>query len=155
MIPIDGPVRENVGLLGSPAFEIPRMVDRDRDMNASFDEATRRARLRRKNVYNAVTAGIFLAARFMAVFAAVLLWTAALGYYDRFGVLALFAGTVAIGRRQIVLYVLLERASLAFKRLEPKLTSIYEPYFWFHERHWKMSEVADRRACSPARRSAR
>ncbi|HKY86846.1 MAG TPA: Pls/PosA family non-ribosomal peptide synthetase, partial [Pseudorhodoplanes sp.] len=35
MIPVDGPVRENVGLLGSPAFEIPRMVDRDRDMNAS------------------------------------------------------------------------------------------------------------------------
>lgn len=26
MIPIDGPVRENVGLLGSPPFEIPRMV---------------------------------------------------------------------------------------------------------------------------------
>ena len=49
MIPIDGPVRENVGLLGSPAFEIPRMVDRDRDMNASIDEATRRARLRQKN----------------------------------------------------------------------------------------------------------
>ena len=37
MIPIDGPVRENVGLLGSPAFEIPRMVDRDRDMNASVE----------------------------------------------------------------------------------------------------------------------
>ena len=30
-------------------FEIPRMVDRDRDMNASFDEETRRARLRQKN----------------------------------------------------------------------------------------------------------
>ena len=26
MVPIDGPVRENVGLLGSPAFEIPRSV---------------------------------------------------------------------------------------------------------------------------------
>ena len=38
MIPIDGPVRENVGLLGSPAFEIPRMVERDRDMNAAIDE---------------------------------------------------------------------------------------------------------------------
>jgi len=36
--------------------------------------------------------------------------------------------------------VLLERASLAFKRLEPKLASIYDPYFWFHERHWKLSE---------------
>src|SRR5690348_17749496 len=31
MIPIDGEMRENTGLLGSPAFEIPRMVDRDRD----------------------------------------------------------------------------------------------------------------------------
>ena len=30
MIPIDGPVRENVGLLGSPCFEIPRVVGRDR-----------------------------------------------------------------------------------------------------------------------------
>ena len=32
MIPIDGPVRENVGLLGSPAFEIPRMVNRDKEL---------------------------------------------------------------------------------------------------------------------------
>ena len=29
LVPIDGPVRENVGLLGSPAFEIPRNVCRD------------------------------------------------------------------------------------------------------------------------------
>ena len=36
--------------------------------------------------------------------------------------------------------MLLERASLRFKRLEPKIASIYDPYFWFHERHWKLSE---------------
>ena len=36
LIPIDGPMRENVGLLGSPAFEIPRVVDRDRDFMASI-----------------------------------------------------------------------------------------------------------------------
>ena len=29
MVPIDGPVRQGVGLLGSPAFEIPRTVARD------------------------------------------------------------------------------------------------------------------------------
>ncbi len=29
MVPIDGPLREGVGLLGSPSFEIPRSVDRD------------------------------------------------------------------------------------------------------------------------------
>ena len=140
MIPIDGPVRENVGLLGSPAFEIPRMVDRDRDMNASIDEETRRIRLRQKNAYNLVTALMFLASRWMSVFAALVLWTAALANYDRFGVFALFAATVAITAAYIAFFVLLERASLRFKRLEPKLASIYDPYFWFHERHWKLSE---------------
>ncbi len=140
MIPIDGPVRENVGLLGSPAFEIPRMVDRDRDMNASIDEATRRARLRQKNRYNFVTAMLFLASRWMSVFAAVVLWTAAVASYDRFGIFSLFAATVTVTAGYIVFFVLLERASLLFKRLEPKLASIYDPYFWFHERHWKLSD---------------
>ena len=27
-----------------------------------------------------------------------------------------------------------------FKRLVPKLASIYDPYFWSHERHWKLSD---------------
>jgi len=87
-----------------------------------------------------VTALIFLASRWMSVFAALVLWTGALAYYDRFGVLALFAATVAITGGAIGMFVLLERASLAFKRLEPKIASIYDPYFWFHERHWKLSE---------------
>ena len=141
MIPIDGPVRENVGLLGSPAFEIPRMVDRDRDMNASIDEATRRARLRRKNAYNAVTAGLFLLCRWMAFFAALVLWAAAIAAYDRFGVFALLAGHRPRSRaRTSCSSSLIERASLGFQRLEPKLASIYDPYFWFHERHWKLSD---------------
>jgi non-ribosomal peptide synthetase-like protein len=140
LIPIDGPVRENCGLLGSPAFEIPRMVDRDRDLNAAFDEETRHARLRQKNAYNVVTALMFLAARWLALFAALVLWTAALSQYERFGVLALFAATVATAAGTIGFFVLLERASLGFQRLEPKLASIYDPYFWFHERHWKLAE---------------
>jgi non-ribosomal peptide synthetase-like protein len=140
MIPIDGPVRENVGLLGSPAFEIPRMVDRDRDMNASFDETTRRARLRAKNGYNFVTALFFLASRWMAVLAAFVLGEAAFAGYDRFGVLALFAGIAALTAAYLVFFTVLERASLSFGRLAPKFASIYEPYFWWHERHWKLSD---------------
>jgi non-ribosomal peptide synthetase-like protein len=140
MIPIDGPVRENVGLLGSPAFEIPRMVDRDRDLKASFDAETRRVRLRRKNAYNAVTALMFVTYRWLAVFAALVLSATALAYYDRFGVFALFAAAVAFAGGSIVFFVLLERASLRFRRLEPQLASIYDPYFWFHERHWKLSD---------------
>ena len=142
MIPIDGPVRENVGLLGSPPFEIPRMVDRDRNLNASISEETRRVRLRRKNVYNAVTAVLFLASRWISVFAAVVLWHAALANYERFGVLSLFVASVAITGAYVAFFVLLERASLRFKRLEPKIASIYDPYFWFHERHWKLAELA-------------
>ena len=140
MIPIDGPVRENVGLLGSPAFEIPRMVDRDRDMNASIDETTRRARLRRKNAYNFVTAGLFLLCRWMAFFAALVLWTAAVAAYDTLGVFALLAGVAAFAGAYLVFFVTVERASLGFKRLVPKLASIYDPYFWSHERHWKLSD---------------
>jgi non-ribosomal peptide synthetase-like protein len=139
MVPIDGPVRENFGLLGSPAFEIPRMVDRDRDMNASFDEQTRRARLRRKNVYNLVTALLFLASHWMAMFATFVIGQAAFASYDRFGIFALFAGIVAVTAAYIAFFIILERASLGFKRLQPQLASIYDPYFWWHERHWKLS----------------
>jgi non-ribosomal peptide synthetase-like protein len=39
IIPIDGEVRENVGLLGSPCFEIPRIVERDRELSSLFDES--------------------------------------------------------------------------------------------------------------------
>ena len=40
MVPIDGKVRENVGLLGSPSFEIPRTVERD----SRFDHLQERRR---------------------------------------------------------------------------------------------------------------
>ena len=63
MVPIDGPVREGVGLLGSPSFEIPRSVDRD----TSFDDLTDGDELRRacaaKNRHNAVTIGAVPAGR--------------------------------------------------------------------------------------------
>jgi non-ribosomal peptide synthetase-like protein len=139
MIPIDGPVRENVGLLGSPAFQIPRMVNCDRDMNASLDEQTRYARLRRKNVHNLVTALFFLASSWTAVFIAFVIGQAAFANYDRFGIFALFAGIQALTAAYIVFFIVLERASLGFKRLQPQLASIYDPYFWWHERHWKLS----------------
>jgi non-ribosomal peptide synthetase-like protein len=139
MVPIDGPVRENVGLLGSPAFEIPRKVDRDRDMNASFDEQTRLARLRRKNSYNFVTALIFLAGQWVAVFATLVLGQALFASYNRFSIFPWFAIIVAIIAFNMAFFIVLERASIGFKRLKPQLASIYDPYFWWHERYWKLS----------------
>src|SRR5690606_34305706 len=72
MIPIDGPVRENVGLLGSPCFEIPRMVERDQKVNAALSVGERRARLRKKNIYSLATALLFLAGRWGFLFVTLL-----------------------------------------------------------------------------------
>ena len=42
MVPLDGPVREGAGLLGSPSFEIPRTVDRDLRLDVSDPVELRR-----------------------------------------------------------------------------------------------------------------
>jgi non-ribosomal peptide synthetase-like protein len=142
MVPIDGPARENIGLLGSPAFEIPRKVDRDRDINASFDEQTRRTRLRRKNSYNFVTALIFLASQWVPMFAAFVLGQAGFAsgiFNDRFGIFTFFAIIVALIAFNMAFFIVLERAVPGFKRLKPQLASIYDPYFWWHERYWKLT----------------
>jgi non-ribosomal peptide synthetase-like protein len=139
LVPIDGPVRENVGLLGSPAFEIPRNVCRDRDMCASFDEQTRLARLRRKNMYNFVTALIFIASQWVVLAAALMLGRAAIANIDDFGIFAFFGASVADIAFNMAFLIVLERAIMGFKRLKPRLASIYDPYFWWHERHWKLN----------------
>ncbi|MFI5223874.1 MAG: peptide synthetase, partial [Nitrospirales bacterium] len=139
LVPIDGPVRENVGLLGSPAFEIPRNVCRDRDICASFDEQTRLARLRRKNMYNFVTALIFITSQWVVVAAALMLTRVAIANIDHFGTFVFFGASVADIGLNMAFLIVLERAIMRFKRLKPRLASIYDPYFWWHERHWKLN----------------
>jgi non-ribosomal peptide synthetase-like protein len=153
MVPLDGTVRENVGLLGSPAFEIPRMVDRDRNINASLDEQTRLVRLRQKNMYNLVTALLFLASNWMGLFITLVIGRTAFANYDSFGIFAFFAGTMAIAATLLAFSIVIELASLGFKRLQPRLNSIYDPYFWWHERHWKMkaSQIQSLYAGTPLR----
>jgi non-ribosomal peptide synthetase-like protein len=138
MVPIDGAVRENVGLLGSPCFEIPRSVWRD----SSFDhlavgEAFHR-RLAAKNRYNIRTAALFLFVRWMHFFLVTLLAVAGGRGYDRFGALALAAASVLIVVASLGYFLLVERAATKFRPLSPRFCSIYEPYFWFHERYWKL-----------------
>ncbi|SFO63098.1 non-ribosomal peptide synthetase terminal domain of unknown function, partial [Pseudonocardia ammonioxydans] len=71
MIPIDGPVREGVGLLGSPSFEIPRTVARDAQLELG-EQGLRRA-LRGKNRHNAVTIALHLIVRWLYFFGIALL----------------------------------------------------------------------------------
>src|SRR5258708_36904863 len=65
MVPLDGKIREGVGLLGSPSFEIPRTVERDTQFDhLRTGEALRRS-LAAKNIYKLQTIGLFLFTRRM------------------------------------------------------------------------------------------
>ncbi|MBZ3694136.1 Pls/PosA family non-ribosomal peptide synthetase [Phyllobacterium calauticae] len=140
MIPIDGPVRENVGLLGSPSFEIPRMVNRDKELIAGISEEDRRRRLKFKNRYNAMTALLFLAAQWVMLFVTLVIWDRALNYYTEWAQTALFVAVLLTSVITIPFYILVERASLGFGKLKPQMTTIYDVTFWHHERHWKLAD---------------
>lgn len=141
MIPIEGPVRENVGLLGSPAFEIPRMVDRDKALLGAVSPAEQRRRVARKNVHNTVTVLLFLASHWLVLFMVAVMWDRALNYYSEWGALALLVAMVLSILGPVLYYALIERASTGFRRLKPRVATIYDPYFWSHERHWKLADT--------------
>ncbi|MER9655063.1 non-ribosomal peptide synthetase [Mesorhizobium sp. M0152] len=140
MIPIDGPLRENVGLLGSPAFEIPRMVNRDKELIAGVGENDRRQRIPLKNRHNMVTVLLFVATQWAMLFVTLAIWDRALNYYTEWAEVALFVAVLLTSAITIPFYILVERASLGFGRLKPQMTTIYDVAFWRHERHWKLAD---------------
>jgi non-ribosomal peptide synthetase-like protein len=138
MVPIDGAVREDVGLLGSPSFEIPRSVVRDSrfDHLRSGDELRRR--LAAKNRYNLRTMGLTLLVRWIHFFGITLLTTAMAVFYPRFGWEAVAVEMLLAPLYTVAYFVLVERAATRFQPLRPRYCSIYDPYFWWHERYWKL-----------------
>jgi len=140
MAPIDGPVRENVGLLGSPAFEIPRAAARDLELLARFDPAERRRRLERKTRRNLATMACLLASRWFIAFFAIYVFGLATALFGatNFAATALAAAIAIAGSFAIL--VLIERASIGFGRLRPDLATLYDPAFWRVERYWKLSD---------------
>jgi non-ribosomal peptide synthetase-like protein len=138
MIPIAGPVREGVGLLGSPPFEIPRSVSRDRQFDELSDHERRRL-LRAKTRHNLTTMALFLIVRCVYVTGLVLvalapLRTGGLGTET----LETAASVLADMIFTVVYFVLVDRAVTGFRALRPKFCSIYQRQFWRHERYWKV-----------------
>src|SRR5881296_1097053 len=86
MVPLDGAIRENTGLLGSPCFEIPRTVDRDTRFDHLRTGDEFRRGLAAKNRYNIRTMGILLFARWLGIFIITLINLAAIELF--YGVLA-------------------------------------------------------------------
>jgi non-ribosomal peptide synthetase-like protein len=139
LVPIAGPVREGVGLLGSPSFEIPRTVQRDHQ----FDHLGRGPELKRhlaaKNRHNAGTMGLYLLVRYLylAGVALAAIWT--FGSGNLAGWAATAAALVLGLAFSSGYFVLVERASTGFRALRPRTCSIYQAPFWRHERYWKVN----------------
>ncbi|MGW1885918.1 Pls/PosA family non-ribosomal peptide synthetase [Streptomyces sp. NPDC001970] len=140
MVPLDGEVREGVGLLGSPCFEIPRSVERD----TRFDHLRAGDELRRnlaaKNRYNIRSMVYFLFVRWLYVFVLTAVGLASADLYGFLGPVVIAAFLVIALAFSALYYVLVERCITAFRALRPQLCSIYEPYFWWHERLWKVPD---------------
>ncbi|MFP3460913.1 Pls/PosA family non-ribosomal peptide synthetase [Arthrobacter globiformis] len=142
MVPIDGPVRTDVGLLGSPAFEIPRSVQRDAQFDELKTEEARNRLLPAKNRHNIITMLLFLAENWFWVFAATLSGLAAASAHGVLGALAVALSMVGFLVVRVLFSALVEHAVLGFRPLKPEYCSIYDRYFWHHERLWKLMTAA-------------
>src|SRR6202034_132589 len=138
MVPLTGPVLANTGLLGSPCFEIPRSVTTDDRFDHLKTGAEFRRRLRAKNRHNIETMGLFLAVRWFDAFVITLLGMGAWELLRGTPVLVLAGLTIATLLFNFAFFVTVERALLRFRSLRPRYCSIYDPYFWWHERYWKL-----------------
>ncbi|ALV39220.1 Pls/PosA family non-ribosomal peptide synthetase [Streptomyces sp. CdTB01] len=140
MVPLDGEVREGVGLLGSPPFEIPRSVERDSHFDHFRTGEEFSSRLARKNRYNLRSMALWLLVRWLHVFVLTVLSLATLDLYDGLGPLVLAAYPALTVAFTCLYLILVERCISRFRSLRPQLCSIYDPYFWWHERLWKVPD---------------
>jgi len=137
MVPVDGPLREGVGLLGSPSFEIPRTVERDSRFVQMAHAPDVPRRLAAKNRHNLVTIGISLLTHWFFAFVTFVVGFITADLYQRWGATAVAASTVVLLVFTILYAALVERASTGFRGLRPAYCSIYDKQFWRVERFFK------------------
>ncbi|MGH8706431.1 MAG: Pls/PosA family non-ribosomal peptide synthetase [Burkholderiales bacterium] len=142
MVPLDGKLREGVGLLGSPPFEIPRSVERDsRYDHLRTGEVLARG-LAAKNRFNLRTIGIFLFTRWLGVFLVTAINAAAILFYYDVLAHAIMAALIALSVVVAAVYfALVERCGIALAPRPPAICSIYDPRFWWVERLWKLHPI--------------
>jgi non-ribosomal peptide synthetase-like protein len=138
-VPIEGEIREGVGLLGSPCFEIPRSVERDRQFDHLKSGGQRRRRLAAKNRHNTVTLVLYLFLHWVHFVGVTMLAQVLADLYSSYGTPVVAADIGLTLLFSVVYFVLAERLVFGFRGLRPRFCSIYDRYFWRHERFWKLS----------------
>src|SRR5213596_3381820 len=141
LVPLDGKIREGVGLLGSPCFEIPRSVERDSRFDHLRTGEVLHRGLAAKNWYNLQTIGVFLFTRWVGFFLFALLYLAALELHDvpAHAVNAMFFALSVVVTT--VYLVGVQRCIIALRPVRPTICSIYHPDFWCAERIWKVHPI--------------
>lgn len=138
-IPVEGAMRHDVGLLGSPSFEIPRLVERDREFSDGKSSVGLTTSLAAKNRHNLVSMALFLLTRWIGVALTLLLvWLAAFSYAT-FGPVAIGVFAAAAAFVLPAYLILVERATMLFRPLRPTQCSLYVREGWMIERLWKLS----------------
>ncbi len=79
-----------------------------------------------------------LLVRWLHVFGLTLLAMSAADFYRLAGPGAVAAELVVATVFTATYFVLVERAAVRFRGLRPRFCSIYDRYFWWHERYWKL-----------------
>jgi non-ribosomal peptide synthetase-like protein len=137
MVPLDGPVREGSGLLGSPSFEIPRTVHRDLRLDVN-DPVERRRKVLAKTRHNTVSILLLLASRWLLTCLLTVLTLGAVDLYSEFGTaVAALIGCLALPLTTAY-FLLLDRLMRGHLAHRPDGCSIYDRAFWRHERYWKI-----------------
>ena len=141
MVPLDGQVREGVGLLGAPSFEIPRSVKRDQQLDvtdrgraAPRPQGQEHPQHRHHGAVPADRSGSSSSSSPCSTWSPLDLWAS-------LGVLAFALATVGTSVFSVAYNVLVERLLLRLQALRPQGCSIYDRAFWRHERFWKMSSA--------------
>nr|WP_084143159.1 Pls/PosA family non-ribosomal peptide synthetase [Amycolatopsis taiwanensis] len=141
MVPVDGQVREGVGLLGAPSFKIPRSVKRDRQLlDVSRADELRRG-LRAKTIYNTISMALFLLVRWAFFLCVTVVYLAAIDVWGSLGAFAVALATAVVVVFTVAYNVLVDRLFRPLQALVPQGCSIYNRAFWRHERFWKVSTL--------------
>ncbi len=141
MVPVTGAMRHDVGLLGSPSFEIPRRVVNSNAFDPVPRTAAGKARLEAKNRYNLRTALLYLLAQWGLLFGLLAIGYAAMPLYRELGPGALAICLAGWAGYTLVYSLAVERLSLLRVRMKPSQCTIHDPHFWWVERHWKLGET--------------
>jgi len=139
MLPLDGVVRENVGLLGSPSFEIPRVSGDDKGFDLFADTERKHHGLQRKNRSNLLTMLMFVSAGLSYSFVLLVLGYVVRQSSAQMGIADWVMVSNGFLLFSILYFIVLERAALGFGKMYAITVPIYDPEYWRVERMWKFS----------------